>query len=119
MAVRLVIQRPAGTDVAFVEAGNNAKAARVIVGVITWAAGTEPQGVDTNIRRWLGLADHEEGDPLLTIVGLTEAEQAASYLAAIVAYTKKKAQQAEQEPLYATKTAEADAEIAADPVDWV
>lgn len=118
MAVRLVLQKPAGTDIAFLEA-SNANAARVIAGFVTWAAGSSPQGADTRIRQWLGLPDHVEGDPLLDVAGLSETDLAVSYLAAIKSYTVKKAGQVEQEGKYAGKLVEADAEIAADPVEWV
>ena len=116
MAVRLVLQKPAGTDVTFIEA-TNAKGARVILGFVTWAAGPGQQA-DTMIRKWLGLPAHVEGDPYLDVAGLSETDLAISFLAAIKSYVVKKAAQVNQEDLYSEKQQEADDEIAADPVEW-
>lgn len=116
--VRLVLQRPAGTDVAFIEA-TNAKAARVIDAFLRWRLSRLlPAEVDEVVRGWLGLPELVVGDPLLDLAAMTDADKATAYLEEIRRYTVSKARQMERETAYASKRAEADAAIDADPVEW-
>jgi hypothetical protein len=118
MAIRLVLQKPAGTDVAIVEA-TNANGARVILNFLRWVAGPTETTVDRTIRRWNSLPEHIEGDPLLTIdADMDEAQLGVAFMKEIRRYVVKKGGQVNQEGIYATKRGEADTVIAANPVEW-
>ena len=123
--IRLTLQKPTGSDVAYLEA-TNANGARVIEGFCRWRLGTESTGADRLIRKWLGMDEHVKADPdaeppvpedpFFGWDDLDETEQASVFLRALKSYARKKSQQHWQEGGYTTKRAEADAEL--EPVEW-